>query len=149
MCLDKDDVADFCFMRGEVIKMLNELFKGFNFNEKTDFHINEVNSLKLPNDYLEFMSLHDGGEGPVGEYGYARIFSLEELEEMNDEYDVKNNWPGYIVFGSDMGGMLLAYNPEKEIYCEIDSCNTGEDTYFTICNSLEEFFVAFDEESKE
>lgn len=128
---------------------LDELFKDFEFNSKVNFQISEINGLKLPKDYLDFMNVHNGGEGPIGEYGYACLFRLEELEEVNNDYDAANSWPGCVVFGSDMGGMLLAYNFEKEIYCEIDSCNVYDDTYSNVCNSFEEFFIAFDEESKE
>lgn len=48
-----------------------------------------------------------------------------------------------------MGGMLLAYNYEKQVYCEIDTCNVDEDTYMTICDSFEAFFMAFAKEREE
>lgn len=38
------------------------------------------------------------------------------------------------------------YNPEKKIYCQIDSMNTDEDTYYTISNSFEEFLINMDKE---
>ena len=52
---------------------------------------------------------------------------------------MQTNWPSYIVIGSDMSGQLWAYNPEKKIFCQIDSDNTDEDTYYTISKSFEEF----------
>lgn len=128
---------------------LDELFRDFEFNEKTEIGISEINGLKLPEDYLDFMRAHNGGEGAVGEYGYACLFRLEELENVNRDYDVTRNWHGCVVFGSDMGGMLLAYNYEKQVYCEIDACNVDEDTYMTICDSFETFFMAFSKEREE
>ena len=33
---------------------MDEMFKDFDFNNKTDYKINEVNGIKLLKDYLEF-----------------------------------------------------------------------------------------------
>jgi hypothetical protein len=111
-------------------KDLEEMFKEFEFNEKSEEMISEVNGMKLPDDYLGFISEHNGGEGPLGQNNYGRFYKLEELEEINEAYDVKNSWPGYIVVGG-IDDTLWAYNPEKKIYCQIDSMNTDEDTYYT------------------
>ena len=124
---------------------MKSMFREFVFNEKPEKMITEVNGLALPEDYLAFMQEHDGGEGPLGENNYGRFFKLEELKEINDEYDVSNSWPGYIVIGG-IDDALWAYNPGKGIYCQIDSCNTDEDTYYTISGSLEEFLIRMDEE---
>ncbi len=118
---------------------MKELFKNFDFNEAPAQMIQTVNGMDLPDDYLEFMSEHNGGEGPIGEVGYGCFFRLEELEDCNTEYDVQKSWPGHIVIGSDMGGMLWAYCPEKEVYCQIDSCSISNDAYFDVSDSLQEF----------
>lgn len=125
-----------------------DMFKEFEFNDRPEEMITEVNGMKLPEDYLDFMSEHNGGEGPLGEYNYGRFYMLEELEEINDEYDVKNSWAGYIVIGG-IDDTLWAYNPDKKIYCQIDSTNTDEDTYYTVSNSFEEFLVNMDNELAE
>ena len=67
------------------------------------------------------------------------------IGKINDEYDVQRSWPGYAVIGG-IDDTLWAYNPSKGIYCQIDSCNTGEDTYYTISDSFEEFLIKMDEE---
>ena len=121
------------------------MFREFVFNEKPEKMIADVNGLALPEDYLDFMREYNGGEGPLGENNYGRFFKLEELKEINDEYDVSNSWPGHIVIGG-IDDTLWAYDPGKGIYCQIDSCNTDEDTYFTISGSLEEFLIRMDEE---
>ena len=121
------------------------MFREFVFNEKPEKMITDVNGLVLPEDYLAFMQEHDGGEGPLGENNYGRFFRLEELKEINDEYDVSNSWPGHIVIGG-IDDTLWAYDPGKGIYCQIDSCNTDGDTYYTISGSLEEFLIRMDEE---
>ena len=38
---------------------MNEMFKEFEFNEKPEKIIEEVNNLKLPEDYIEFMKEHN------------------------------------------------------------------------------------------
>ncbi len=124
---------------------LESMFWKFVFNEKPENVISEVNGLPLPEDYLSFMSEHNGGEGPLGDNNYGRFYRLEELKEINDEYDVQSSWPGYIVIGG-IDDILWAYNPRKKIYCQIDACNVAEDTYYTISNSLGEFLIKMDEE---
>ncbi len=122
-----------------------EMFKDFVFNDKPEKLITHVNGLELPEDYLAFMREYNGGEGPLGKNNYGRFFRLEELEEINNEYNVQEYWPGYIVIGG-FDDTLWAYNPEKKIYCQIDSCNAGEDTYYTIAGSFTEFLIRMDEE---
>ena len=121
------------------------MFSEFEFNGEPDTVITEVGGLELPRDYLTFMKKHDGGEGPLGENNYGRFYKLEELEEINKEYDVRNSWPGYVVLGG-IDDALWAYNPDKKIFCQIDSCNTDDDTYYTISDSFASFLINMDKE---
>ena len=57
-------------------KALEEMFKEFDFNEKSEEMITEVNGMKLPDDYLSFISEHNGGEGPLGQNNYGRFYKL-------------------------------------------------------------------------
>lgn len=123
------------------------MFKEFEFNEKPKRIVTEINGLALPEDYLDFMREHNGGEGPLGENNYGRFYRLEELKEINDDYDVQKSWPGFVAIGG-IDDMLWAYNPEKKIYCQIDTCNIDEDTYHTISDSFEQFLIKMDEELK-
>lgn len=124
----------------------DKMFKEFEFNEKPEIVLPSVNGLELPEDYLAFMREHNGGEGSLGEYNYGCFYRFEELEEVNAEYEVEENWPGYVVIGSDMGGQLWAYNPEQKIYCQIDSENIGDDACYTQAASFEEFLEKMDAE---
>ena len=124
---------------------MEELFREFEFNEKPSQLIDSVSGLPLPEDYLSFMRAHNGGEGAIGENNYGRFYRLEELQEINDAYDVQASWPGYIVIGG-IDDALWAYNPGKRIYCQIDSCNTDEDTYYTVSDSFEAFLINMDRE---
>lgn len=124
---------------------MKEMFREFDFNGKPDMLIREVNGLALPDDYLSFMNEHNGGEGPLGENNYGRFYRLEELKEINEQYGVSGSWPGYVVIGG-IDDMLWAYNPYRKIYCQIDSCNTDEDTFSTVSGSFKEFLIKMDEE---
>ena len=126
--------------------MLDTLFKEFEFNEKADNQITEVNGIQLPIDYLNFMMAHNGREGNVGSNGYAHMFKLEELKEVNDEYEVSEYIPSYVVFGTDGGGMLLGYSNKTRTYFAVDSCTIDENDKFYEADTLEEFFIKMDEE---
>lgn len=123
-----------------------DMFKEFEFNEKPETVLTSIKGMELPDDYLAFMQEHNGGEGPLGEYNYGCFYRFEELEEVNDDYEVQANWPGYVVIGSDMSGQLWAYNPDKKIYCQIDSENIGDDACYTQSESFKEFLQKMDEE---
>ena len=127
---------------------MEELFEEFEFNEKPAQLITKVSGLTLPEDYLSFMKEHNGGEGPIGKNNYGRFYRLEELQEINDAYDVQTSWPGYIVIGG-IDDALWAYNPGKGVYCQIDSCNTDVDTYYTVSDSFEAFLINMDRELAE
>lgn len=59
----------------------------------------------LPKDYIEFMKKHNGGEGDIGET-WLILYPLEELQEINDDYEIEEFLPGHIIIGSNGGGEL-------------------------------------------
>lgn len=126
--------------------MIDEMFEEFEFNERPQDLIVEVNKVKLPNDYLDFMKKHNGGEGNVGENSYVSLFRLEELTAINEEYEAGKYWSDFVVLGSDGGSMLLGYNSAKNIYCAVDSCSIDEEDVFCKGKTLEEFFRKMDKE---
>lgn len=52
---------DFFEYRRNIMDVLKAMFTEFDFNEETDFMIEEVNGVKIPADYLEFAHRHNGG----------------------------------------------------------------------------------------
>ena len=125
---------------------MNEIFRNFEFNDKVQGKLEIINGVKLPEDYLDFMSKHNGGEGTIGETAYACIFGIEELESMNEEYEVSKYHKDYFIFGTDGGGMLLGYNGNIKKYYAIDSCSIDENDKFYESDTLEEFFKKMSEE---
>lgn len=57
----------------------------------------------LPISYLDFLSIHNGGEGFVGNK-YIIIWKAEEVARFNIEYEVDVYAPDIVLFGSSGGG---------------------------------------------
>ena len=119
-------------------------FSGFVFNEATVYEIKKVNGVSLPDDYLRFMHEHDGGEGDVGENAYIQIFRLEELESVNEEYEISDYMEEYFIWGTDLGGMLFGYSGRTGMYSAVDSCSLCEEDIICEAESLTEFLISFD-----
>ena len=68
---------------------------------------------QLPTDYVDFLQATNGGEGPVGTCGYARIWRLDELLKWNEAYQVADRAPGLFLFGTDGGGEAFAFDTRK------------------------------------
>ena len=86
-----------------------------------------ISSLKgpVPNDYLEFMKLFNGGEGPVGNESYLALFELEELLDYNDSLEHYSS-SEYTVFASDGGNTIFAFDKSGEVL-EFDLIGLGPD----------------------
>jgi len=70
---------------------------------------------RLPDDYLEFMRWRNGGEGAVGEEGYAHLCAVGELAEFNAAYAELDHLSGFLLFGSDRGGEAFAFTDEGDV----------------------------------
>ena len=67
----------------------------------------------LPDDYIEFITEFNGGEGLIGDQNYLEIWKIEDLIPMNEKYEVDKYANGYFVFASNSG--VTAYAFSKEI----------------------------------
>src|SRR4051794_1898687 len=67
----------------------------------------------LPEEYAEFMRLTNGGEGFIGE-GYASFFALDQLQLMNESYEVEDFAPGLVIFASNGGGEAYGFDTRDE-----------------------------------
>ena len=70
--------------------------------------------IKLPYSYKEFLQLSNGGEGFIGDNSYVILWSIEELIEINESYEVNDYAPGIFLFGSDGGGEAYAFDIRSE-----------------------------------
>ena len=72
----------------------------FVFNEPyIGNEIKQINNVVLPKQYLEFMKKHNGGQGDIGET-WLEFFTLEDLQEINDDYCIEDFLPDHIIIGS-------------------------------------------------
>ncbi len=88
--------------------------------------VTEVNGIPLPEQYLAFMKQHNGGEGDLGETWFV-LYPLEELQQINDDYEVQKYLPGRVLIGSNGGGEFYG----------IDS----RGNYFNVPESFEEKYI--------
>lgn len=85
------------------------MWSDFEFNTPFECEFQSIiNGVELPKEYIEFMKLHNGGEGDVGG-SWLVLFPIEELQEINNDY--KEYLPtGHIIIGSNGGGELFGLN---------------------------------------
>ena len=91
------------------------MWSDFDFNEPYNGEFNNViYGVELPEEYVAFMKAHNGGEGNVGE-SWLVLFPIEELQEINDDY--QEYLPeGNIIIGSNGGGELFGVNNKGKYF---------------------------------
>ena len=94
--------------------------------------IEKINDVVLPNDYIEFMKKHNGGQGDIGET-WLILYRLEELQEINDDYEIDSQ---RFYFNLSSGQWESIKNVKnKSISCKNSlACKIG-DNYFMIQKS--------------
>ncbi|WP_102286830.1 SMI1/KNR4 family protein [Eisenbergiella massiliensis] len=84
----------------------------FAFNEPyIGNEIKQINNVVLPKQYLEFMKMHNGGQGDIGET-WLELFTLEDLQEINDDYCIEDFLPDHIIIGSNGNGELYGIDSD-------------------------------------
>lgn len=64
-------------------------------------------SINLPTDYYELLEYTNGGKGFIGEE-YIILYELEELENINNEYNVSTFIPDLYLIGSNGSSEAIA-----------------------------------------
>jgi len=122
---------------------IDELLKGFEFNDPASedqiVAFERTEGISLPNRYREFLKMGNGGEGPVGEFGYANLWKIEEIADLNRDYHVKEYLPGYLVIGSDGGGEAFAIKRDEAVYVQVPFVGLSEEDCMVMGNTFEEF----------
>lgn len=101
---------------------------------------------ELPEDYLALLRYSDGGEGTLGiQPGWLQLWSSADVLEHNKGYAIAECLPGFIGFGSNGGGELLAFDtqsgkPWKIVM--IPFISTSADEARVIANDFAEFIRA-------
>jgi len=91
-------------------------------------------------DYLGFMKLFNGGEGPIGNESYLALFRLNKLPSYNNDLRELYSAVDYTVFASDGGNVLFAFNKAKEVI-EFDLIGLGTDEAIKCADSFTAFLA--------
>lgn len=129
MTQSKDLLSDFVFEQ----PITDEAIAAFERNE----------GVTLPPDYRDFLRRGNGGEGPVGEFGYARFWRLDDLATLNKEYGVHDSLPDYLLIGSDGGGEAFAIKrrPSAGRYVQVPFIGLTEQDCMIMGDSFSEFLA--------
>lgn len=90
----------------------------------------------LPEDYLAWMELSDGGEGFVGPISYLILWRLSEVVERNRRLDVSALAPGLLLFGSNGGDAAYAFDrrlPSAVSVVELPYVDLGQENALRPC----------------
>ena len=103
---------------------------------------------QLPKDYLSYVEAGGGGFGfTEGDPGYFQLWALEEREALHRDYKVDEFAPGFIGFGSDGGGELLAFDGTGAVFM-IPFIGGGIDDAKKIANAWSEIVSRITDEQK-
>src|SRR5574344_848390 len=117
----------------------------FEFNEPYNGKdIDKINNVTLPKQYLEFMKRHNGGEGDIGESWFV-LYRLEELQEINDDYEIAEYLPDHIIIGSNGAGELYGIDIDGNYFNVPDMIDEDDVTVFgkdieTLPNEINQFW---------
>jgi hypothetical protein len=76
-------------------------------------------SVSIPAEYKDFLSTHGPFEGFIKGHeppGYVALWTLEDLPANNAEIHVHEMAPGYLAFGGDGGGEVLAFDSSGAVF---------------------------------
>jgi hypothetical protein len=73
--------------------------------------------MELPVGLIEYHRAGGRLEGDLGDGmpGWFQLWPISEIEELNVAYEVQQNVPGYVAFGSNGGGEMLALSPAGQV----------------------------------
>lgn len=110
----------------------------------TEDNINTIEKeyiFSIPSDFKEFLKNSNGGEGSVGENSYLSIFPIEDIQEINSEYEINSYLPHLIMFGTNRGGTGYAFD-NKGTFFELDLSDLNEENLIK-CGTSWEYFLEY------
>jgi hypothetical protein len=73
----------------------------------------------VPNSYAEYIKTRGAFEGFTvndADPGYVTLWTLEELAKNNADIEIEMYAPGYVAFGGDGGGEVLAFDGTGAVF---------------------------------
>lgn len=102
--------------------------------------IEETLSIKLPQEYIDYMENNNGYTGILNEQ-YCNIWKLEDIISMNNNYQVQEVFPNLIYFGSNGGGEAFSFDKSNNMcIVSIPFIGTEEDKII-IANNFNDFII--------
>lgn len=121
------------------VSVMNDLLN-MAFNEPTGKETTHINGLQIPNDLLDFLHKHNGGEGRLGEW-MLYLSSLEEMQKLNDDRKTAEYLGDVFIFGAIDKDFLMGYNAKAKRYCYIHSCYVLPESVYDISGSFEDLLM--------
>ena len=73
--------------------------------------------MKLPEDFIRYLQSGAPLNGELPEFPlWFEIWPEDEMDQLNKDYQVQDNAPGFYGFASDGGGEMFAFGPDTKIY---------------------------------
>lgn len=95
-------------------KQIREYLKDVTLNQATTLAVIKKSEIEfgitIPSDFKTFLKEHNGCEGSVGENAYLVLWSIEDIVELNEAYEVNEFAPGLLLIGSNGGEQAYAYD---------------------------------------
>jgi hypothetical protein len=93
------------------------LLEKFNFQPATTEELIRSSEtelgLRLPNPYVDFLRIGNGGEGFIGE-SCSILWDESELASLNASYESHKWTLGFLIFGSDGGGEAFGFDTRNQ-----------------------------------
>ena len=118
----------------EKIYQLNRAISDRELDQKTS----EI-KFDIPRPYLQFLRLSNGlysGEELV-------LLEIEEIEVRNNDYEVQEYLPGYVMVGDNSGGIALVMNSDEDFVYEVDMGSMDVESMKKSADSLQQLLIDF------
>jgi len=118
----------------EKIYQLNRAISDRELDQKTS----EI-KFDIPLPYLQFLRLSNGlysGEELV-------LLEIEEIEVRNNDYEVQEYLPGYVMVGDNSGGIALVMNSDEDFVYEVDMGSMDVESMKKSADSLQQLLIDF------
>ncbi|UZT98213.1 SMI1/KNR4 family protein [Chryseobacterium fluminis] len=94
-------------------------------------------------DYVSFIKNLQANE-INSENGYIELFPLDELKEINNDYETEKFVPNYIAIGTNGGGVGIFINRENNSIYSIPFIGMQESDAILLAKSFSEFLYKFE-----
>lgn len=99
--------------------------------------------IQFPNDYLSYVNNMDKTE-ITSDSGYIELFKLNELEQINKEYETNEAVPNFVAIGTNGGGIGIFFNKQNKYLYSIPFIGMEENDAVLLAKSFSEFIYKFE-----